>query len=182
MKEKLQLMAKKVNRLLIDGREFFGGDPLIATRNLPANIVDRIQVVEDKEELHRNPMLTKDQIGQVVNVKLKNAVKQGWFGKTYGGKGTDGRYEAGGILNIFRDSKQLSVLGYGNNVNKQGFTASELQRGGYSQNGGSLSGYNQGNGIQQSFGTGINFNTEIGKRVKTGFDYFYGTFKSPHNK
>src|ERR1043165_9643397 len=103
--------GKPVNRILVDGKTFFGDDPKMATRNLPANVIDKIQVTDDKEELMRNGDDNLNNVGKVINITLKKGVKKGWFGKLYAGKGTGDLYEAGGIANIFRDTLQLSFLG-----------------------------------------------------------------------
>jgi len=113
--------GKPVNRILVDGKVFFGDDPKMATRNLPANVIDKVQVTDDKDELLRNGDDNINNVGKVVNITLKKGVKKGWFGKLYGGLGTDELYEAGGIANIYRDTLQISVLGYMNNMNKAGF-------------------------------------------------------------
>ncbi len=84
--------GKKVNRIMVDGKDFFGGDPKMATRNLPANLIDKIQVADDKDELDLNPDKAKADVGQVINLKLKKAIKQGWFGKAYAGKAYEDRY------------------------------------------------------------------------------------------
>jgi hypothetical protein len=118
----ISVNGKAVNRILVDGKTFFGSDPKMATRNLPANIIDKVQVVDDKEELLRNGDDNLNNVGKVVNITLKKGVKKGWFGKVYvGAGGSDNRYETGGIANIFRDTLQMSFLGYANNLNKPGF-------------------------------------------------------------
>jgi hypothetical protein len=187
--------GRRVNRLLVDGKEFFGGDPKIATRNLPANIVDKIQVTDDKEELDKDPNIAKSDLGQIVNIKLKRSIKQGWFGKAYAGGGTDSRHEAGAIVNIFRDTTQVSVLGYSNNINKPGFGITDVQRiggfnrsgtnsmmftsdGGYALNGVSFGG--TGQGLQRSVGGGVNFNNQWGKKVTLNLQYFYGQINSDY--
>lgn len=189
----IMVKGKRVNRLLVDGKDFFGGDPKIATKNLPANIVDKVQVMNDKEELERNPDMAESEIGQVINIKLKKAIKQGWFGKAYAGAGTDKRHETGAILNMFRDTTQLSILGYSNNINKPGFGISDIQRiggfersgiqsmmtmndGGFALNGVSFGG--TGQGLQRSTGGGINFNNQYGKKLTMNFQYFYGQINS----
>jgi hypothetical protein len=189
----IMVKGKKVNKLLVDGKEFFGGDPQIATKNLPANIVDKIQVMNDKEEIERNPETPESEIGQVVNIKLKKSIKQGWFGKAYAGAGTGNRYETGAILNAFRDTTQVSILGYTNNINKPGFGISDIQKiGGFQR-----SGYNSmmvmsdggfalndisfgatGQGLQRSTGGGINFNNQFDKKVTLNLQYFYGQINS----
>jgi Outer membrane protein beta-barrel family/Carboxypeptidase regulatory-like domain len=190
--------GKPVNRLLVDGKSFFGDDPKMATRNLPANIIDKVQVADDKEELLRNGDDNLNNIGKVVNITLKKGVKKGWFGKLYAGGGSDSRYEVGGIANIFRDTLQVSVLGYMNNLNKTGFTYTDLQQtGGFGRSrsnmlsnntsvwtngngtGITINGINFG-GIQGSGGVstskGVGFNLNHSPNLKKSFfaQYFFG--------
>jgi hypothetical protein len=191
----IRVRGRRVNRLLVDGKEFFGGDPQIATKNLPANIVDKIQVTDDKEELLRDPDKSPADVGQVVNIKLKRAVRQGWFGKAYAGGGTDNRHEAGGIVNIFRDTVQLSMLGYSNNINKPGFGLTEMQKiGGFNRSGSANTSFYSGGGmaingislgatgqgLQQSSGGGFNFNHQPSKRLTVNLQYFYGQINSTY--
>ncbi|MFT3825939.1 MAG: outer membrane beta-barrel protein [Chitinophagaceae bacterium] len=185
--------GRKINRLLVDGKEFFGGDPKVATRNLPSNIVDKVQVTDDKDQLNQDPNIPKSELGQVVNLSLKKSIKKGWFGKAYAGGGTDDKYETGAILNLFKDTLQVSLLGYANNINKAGFglgdivSAGGFQRGGVSSlmimsDGGSaingISFGGTGQGIQKSQGGGININNEFGKKVTANLQYFYGHINS----
>lgn len=185
--------GRKVNKLYVDGKEFFGSDPQMATKNLPANIIDKIQVTDDKEQMRQNPDLPAGQTGQVINLKLKKAIKQGWFGKVYAGAGTDKRYETGGIFNLFRDTLQISLLGYTNNLNKPGFSIGDVMNtGGFNRSGiNGMSVYGDGgfalnnvsfggtgSGIQRSTGTGINVNNQLGKKVTLNFQYFYGEINS----
>lgn len=155
--------GKPVNRILVDGKVFFGDDPKMATRNLPANVIDKVQVTDDKEELMRNGDDNINNVGKVVNITLKKGVKKGWFGKLYGGGGTDKLYEAGGIANIYRDTLQLSLLGYMNNLNKAGFSYSELMQAGGMQrnrsnsNGSSISIWNSASGGSSVSINGVNF-------------------------
>lgn len=151
--------GKAVNRILVDGKTFFGDDPKMATRNLPANIIDKVQVTDDKEQLLRNGDDNINNVGKVVNITLKKGVKKGWFGKVYAGGGTQDRYEAGGIANIFRDTLQVSVLGYANNLNKPGFGYTDLmQTGGLQRSGSNLSGNSTSMWSSSSGGSGITIN------------------------
>src|SRR5688572_11008585 len=128
--------GKRVNRIMVDGKSFFGDDPKMATRNLPANVIEKIQLAEDKDEANRNTDGDLTNVGQVINLTLKKGVKKGWFGKAYAGAGTEGRYELGGIANIYRDTLQLSVLGFSNNMNRSGFSFKEVQdMGGFNRSG-----------------------------------------------
>lgn len=178
----IRVKGKRVDRVMVDGKEFFGGEPQIATGNLPANIVDKVQVMDDKEQIERNPDIAPANVGQVINIKLKKSIKQGWFGKAYAGAGNNKRYEAGGMINTFRDITQVSLLANSNNINKPVSGISELQRiGGYGRAGisdigsyaGSANSYNSP-GNQHSFGGGINFSQEFSKKLKFNLEYFYG--------
>ncbi|MFD2919622.1 outer membrane beta-barrel protein [Terrimonas rubra] len=181
--------GRKVNKMLVEGKEFFGTDPKIASKNLPANLIDKVQVVDDKEELQRNPDLSAGEVGQVINLKLKKSIKQGWFGKLYAGAGTDERYEAGGIVNMFRDTLQVSALGYTNNLNRSGFGYQDVMNiGGFNRNNinsmmvSSTGGFalndisfgGLGQGLQRTSGGGINANTLLGKKTTLSLQYFYG--------
>lgn len=191
--------GRPVNRILVDGKTFFGDDPKMATRNLPANAIDKVQVTDDKDEMLRNGDDNMNNVGKVINITLKKGVKKGWFGKLYAGAGTENLYEAGGIANIYRDTMQLSVLGYMNNMNKAGFSYTELmQAGGFEKNrsnsngnsisiwnnssGGSsisLNGINfggiqQGGGVSTSKGAGFNLNHAPNLKRSFYLQYFHG--------
>ncbi len=185
--------GRKANRILVDGKEFFGGDPKVATKNLPADIIDKVQVSDDVEQLNQNPDISKADLGQVINLKLKKAIKKGAFGKAYAGAGTDDRYEAGAILNLFRDTFQISMLGYTNNLNRSGFSFGDLQSmGGFQRSGinsiminseggfafNDISFGGTGQGIQRSTGAGFNANQQLGKKVTLNLQYFYGHINS----
>lgn len=186
----IMVNGKAVSKILVDGKEFFGGDQQIATKNLPANIIDKVQVTDDVEAKRRDPDIVAGNIPQIINLKLKKAIKSGAFGKVYAGAGPRELYEAGGIMNFFRDTTQVSVLGYGNNANKPGFSISDVMRiggfqrsgvnstsinsdGAFSLNGISFGGSMNG-GIQQSAGGGANFNTITKKGLKINGKYFLG--------
>lgn len=190
--------GKRVNRILVDGKSFFGNDPKMATKNLPSDVIDKVQVVDDEEQLNSSETDNKNNIGKVINLTFKKGMKKGVFGKAYAGAGTKDTYEAGMIANLFKDTMQLSVLGYSNNLNKPGFTQPELMNtGGLSRtqdvtgssssnnnnnfNGSSISinGINFGGlsnygGISTSTGAGFTLNHAPSKKKTFFVQYFYG--------
>ncbi|WP_199136276.1 outer membrane beta-barrel protein [Pedobacter sp. ASV12] len=185
----IQVNGKAVSKILVDGKEFFGGDQQIATKNLPANIIDKIQVNDDPEAKRRDPDLLASNTPQIINLKLKRAIKKGAFGKLYAGGGPKEMYEAGGIMNFFRDTTQVSVLAYGNNINKPGFSIGDVSRiGGFSRSGinsvmintdggfalNNISFGGTSNGVQTSAGAGANFNTLTKNGIKINGKYFFG--------
>ncbi|ETZ21344.1 outer membrane beta-barrel protein [Pedobacter sp. V48] len=186
----IQVNGKDVSKILVDGKEFFGGDQQIATKNLPANIIDKVQVTDDQEAKRQDPDLLAGNVPQVINLKLKKAIKQGAFGKLYAGGGLKELYETGGILNFFRDTTQLSLLAYGNDVNKPGFNVGEISRiGGFSRSGinsmytnsdgaafvNDISFGGSSAGVQRSTGAGANFNTLTNGGIKVNGKYFFGS-------
>lgn len=193
----IMVNGKRVNRILVDGKTFFGNDPKMATKNLPANLIDKVQVVEDKEEIDRNITGNTTDIGKVINLTLKKGVKKGWFGKAYGGAGSEERYEAGAIANIFRDTMQLSLLGFSNNVNRSGFSMKDVQElGGFNRSGmngiavrggigGGYTGFNinnisfggMENGINTTSGVGFNLNHAPNTKRSYFVQYFFGQVK-----
>ena len=184
----ISVNGKAVNRILIDGREFFGNNVKLATRNLPANIIDKINVYPDSEEIDANPLKSKALIGQVINLKFKKEIKAGYFGKLFAGFGDGGRYELGGLSNHFRDTLQVSIIGFSNNLNKGSFGLSDLRSlGGFDRSGiGSISTNNNGisvngisfggtgEGIQKASGTGFNLNNIFRNKVTFNLQYFFG--------
>lgn len=193
----IMVNGRKVTTIYVDGKEFFGGDVHIASKNLPANTIDKVQVTNDKEALKSNPLMPEADIPQVINLKLKPGIKKGMFGKAYAGAGVKNKGEAGALLNFFRDTTQVSILGYGNNLNKSSFSFTDIRSvGGFNRsgwgnangngNGGlsidkvSFGGY--GNGIMTSSGGGGNFNTIINKKVDFSLNYFYGGVVSDYDE
>jgi len=193
----IMVNGKRVSTIYVDGKDFFGGDVRIASKNLPANTIDRVQVSNDPEVVKSNPLMAEADIPQVINLKLKPGIKKGIFGKLYGGGGVKDRYELGGLVNLFRDTTQISLLGYGNNLNKAAFAFTDIRsvggfgRGGWGNangngNGGlsidkvSFGGF--GSGLMNSAGGGGNFNTVIRKKTQFNLSYFYGQVNSDYDE
>jgi hypothetical protein len=198
----IMVNGKPVNRILVDGKNFFGDDPKMASRNLPSQVIDKVQVTDDKEEMLRNGDDDPNNVGKVINLKLKKGIKKSMFGKAYAGGGggpQGGRYEAGAIANIFRDTLQVSVMGYSNNLNRPGFSISDVRQtlgvsrtidamgGNSNQNnntsnfGSSFSindinfgGESRNGGITKSDGVGININHSPNNKKSIYAQYFYG--------
>lgn len=184
--------GKPVNRILVDGKRFFGDDPKMATRDLPANAIDKVQVTDDQEQIDRSPDGDMTRIGKVINLTLKKSIKKGWFGKAYAGGGTDQRYQLGGIANIYRDTIQLSVLAFSNNTNSGGFTIGDISsmsgltrsgiqsvsvRSSAGSAGMSINGINFGGGDQgenKYTGAGFNLNHTPNKNFSFYTQYFFG--------
>jgi len=151
--------GESVKKVLVDGKEFFGNDPKIATKNLPADAIDKVQVFDKKSDQSQFTGFDDGNSQKTINLTIKKDRKHGVFGKMTAGGGEDagtsamkeGRYEGRFNLNQFKDSRQFSALGMMNNTNKQGFSFQDVL--GFS---GGMSGQGGGNvNIPDVFGTGV---------------------------
>lgn len=184
---KISFNGQEIIKIMADGHEFFNNDYRIASKNLDAEMVDKVQIYDDSSDgtTHLTPDL---RARKIINLKFKKAYKKSIFGKIYGGNGTGGRYTGAGLLNMFRDTLQISILGQGNNLNNTGFSFSDLYTSGGLNRGGSdaLSrmtsfGRYGDQGIEKVLSGGININTDYGKKLKINLAYYYGHTKTDYN-
>src|SRR5690606_18863780 len=127
--------GKQVAGIRVNDKDFFAQDLTIATRNLDASLVDLVQVIKDKGESKRE-ILDDSDLPIILNLKTKKEFLKANFGKFYASGGTRDRYESGALVNTFRDTLQVSFIGYANNLSRNGFDYSELaQYGGMSRAG-----------------------------------------------
>jgi hypothetical protein len=115
--------GKKVTRVKVNGKDFFGGDAKTATRELPADIIDKVQVVDDYGDLSSVSGIKDGEPEKVINLILKKDKNKGVFGRGTVGYGSDDRYQASVNANIFNNNKQLSITGNTNNINVSQFNA-----------------------------------------------------------
>ena len=119
---KIKAMGKDVKKVLVDGKEFFGDDPLVATKNLPANAISKVQTYEGRNENNAFTGIDEGEKDMTINLLLKNNKKQGYFGDVMAGAGTQSRYEASLKGFKFNKKEQVAVLAMHNNINKFGFS------------------------------------------------------------
>lgn len=179
--------GKKVSKIMIDGREFFANDPKIASKNLDAALIAKVQVYDDRED-DPDHLIEDSKVDKIINLKFKKALKKSIFGKVYGGAGTQGRYESGGLFNMFRDTLQVSIIGVGNNLSKTGFSRQELYSAGGFDRGGGDNVLNSGtfggqsySGIQSVATGGFNINNDYGKKLKLNLVYFLSHTQNTYN-
>ena len=165
---KITAQGEEVTKIYVDGKEFFSGDPAIASKNLSADIVKRVEVVDEKSEKARVTGISDSERKKVINLELKEDKKINDFGKFQGGYGTDDRYLTGLNYNRFTPKIQASVIGKYNNVNSSGSDISEL----ISFNTGGI-----GSGGPPGFLTtgigGLNLGYELKEDQNVNADYFY---------
>lgn len=200
----VKVNGDQVKKILVDGKEFFGDDPNIALKNLPAEIIDKVQVFDKLSDQAQLTGFDDGNSQKTINFITKKGRNNGSFGKIYGGYGGPGNtYMAGGNYNYFKGDRRLSVIGMSNNVNQQNFNAQDLLGissgsggGGFGGRGGYGGGRGRGgdntlnnflvgqqNGITTTHSIGINYSDVWGKKKKVKFtgSYFFNATKNNNN-
>ena len=118
----VKAMGEDVRKVLVDGKEFFGNDPKVATKNLPADAVEKVQVFDKKSEEAEFTGVDDGSRSKAVNLVLKEDRKKGVFGHVKGGYGTNNHYQADAKLYRFSDKVQAAGLIMQNNINQFGFS------------------------------------------------------------
>lgn len=188
---KITAQGQTVKKVLVDGKEFFGNDPKAVTKNLPADAIDKVQLIDDKTDHTKNTGIDDGQREKVMNVTLKADKKHGWFGNVAAAGGTSDRYLGQFNLNHFDKTKQISFLFLSNNVNESGFTMEDLGNftnnnvfGTFSSgNGGSYVSINSNGradingvfsgvsgGLVNNHSGGVNYTDEFGKKGQLKFN------------
>lgn len=177
--------GKVVNRILVNGKPFFGDDPTITTRNLNKDIVEKIQILDTKTKDQAFTGEAVDGENKTVNLVIKKENNKGVFGRLAAGIGNNKQYEYAGMFNRFNDEQRISVLAGGNNINSPGFSFGDIRRMFGGGNGGDNNGRSlgAGEGITESQNYGINYADKFGEKVDLAGDYFYsGSNSENQNK
>lgn len=176
---KITINGKDIKKILVDGKEFFSDDPKVASKNLPAKMVDKLQVLDRRTDMSMMTGFDDGDEETVINLTVRPGMKQGVFGNAFAGYGSQDRYEANAMVNYMRESDQLTLLGGLNNTNNAGFSdlASAMfgSMGGRGGRGGSSS------GITKSANGGMNFSKEFSKKLKAGGNIRYGDTDTDRN-
>ena len=118
--------GKSVSKVYVNGKEFFTGDPKMATRNLAADAVDKIQIYDRKSDQAMFTGIDDGNEETAINIKTKKDRKQSTFGKVGSGFGTPGRFDGQGNVNRINNDEQYSLIATANNVNKQNFSTGDI--------------------------------------------------------
>ncbi len=187
-KGKITSQGKEISEVLVDGDEFFGSDPTAATKNLAAKGVESVQVYEKKNE---NASDDKEETVQVMNLKLKDDAKKGYFGKVSGATDATQFYEGELLANRFKGSQKISVFSLLSNTPRSSLGWQDMYKYGLdnemnyqTDEEGSTYWYgnnNQNQGIPQTFKSGFYYNDKIGKKTKINFNYTFSNNKLKAN-
>ncbi|MEQ9438751.1 MAG: TonB-dependent receptor [Cyclobacteriaceae bacterium] len=122
----VQAQGEDVKQVLVDGKEFFGNDPTLALRTLPAEIIDKIQIYDRQSDQAQFTGFDDGETAKTINIITRSDKRNGQFGKVYAGYGYDSKYHVGGNVNIFKEETRLSFIGQANNINQQNFAMEDL--------------------------------------------------------
>lgn len=185
--------GEQVQKVLVDGKEFFGNDPKLATKNLTADMIESVQVFDDMSEQSKFTKIDDGSRSKTINIKLKKDRNKGYFGRASAGYGSNDRYEGNMSINKFNGNQRISLLFNANNINKQGFSFSDIisSMGGFSgfsggggmqgaamggmrmMGGGGFGGGGGNTGIIKSLSAGLNYTDQFGSKVKLTGSYFF---------
>ena len=192
--------GETVKKVTVDGRDFFGDDATATLRNLPAEVVDKIQVFDKLSDQAQLTGFDDGNTQKSINIVTKKDMRNGNFGRIYAGYGTDDRYSGGGNVSFFNNARRISLLGLFNNVNQQNFSSQDLigatsggsGRGGGGRRGGGGGGNFRGggsnfmvgpqSGIAKTNAFGINYSDAWGKKIDVTGSYFFNNSNTTNNQ
>ncbi len=195
--------GEQVRKVTIDGRDFFGDDASAALRNLPSEVVDKIQVFDRLSDQAQLTGVDDGNSQRALNIITKSGISNGQFGRVYAGIGTDSRYQAGGNMSFFKNNRRISLVGLTNNINQQNFGSQDLlgltsssggNRGGGNRGGGANRGggnfrggsdnfvVGQQSGISKTNAIGINYSDKWGSKIDVSGSYFFNNSNTDNNR
>ncbi len=191
--------GETVKKVTVDGRDFFGDDATATLRNLPAEVIDKIQVFDKLSDQAQLTGFDDGNTTKSINIVTKADMRTGNFGRVFAGYGTDNRYSAGGNVSFFNNARRISLIGLVNNVNQQNFSSQDLlgvtstgNRGGGGQRGGGGGGNFRGggnnftvgqqNGIAKTNAFGVNYSDAWGKKIDVTGSYFFNNSNTSNNQ
>jgi hypothetical protein len=199
----VKAQGENVQKVYVDGKEFFGTDPKLATKNLAAEMIDQVEIFDDMSEQAKFNGIDDGSRSKAINLKLKKEKKKGVFGKAYAGYGTNNRYDAGVNANFFKGAMQTAVIAKANNTNNIGFTVNDMLgmfnngssggmsgRGGMNivrigGGGGNFGGLNlgsSGSGLTSSSQLGFNYRDTWSPKFDMNGSYFFNRAATENNQ
>ena len=153
----VKINGKDVSKILVNGKEFFGGDVATGLQNLPVEMVEKLKTYDKKSDLARITGIDDGEEETVLDLTVKKEMNTGWFGNADVAGGTEDRYSARAMMNYFRGNTQVTFIGRANNVNDQGFSG-----------GGGGPRWRRNSGLTTRKDIGLNFATESEKLALEG--------------
>lgn len=180
--------GETVQQVLLDGKRFFGQDPLLSLNTIPAEIIDQVLIYDEESEQSKFTGFSDGNTIKTMDLITKSDKKNGQFGNVYGGLGSEDTYKAGGVLNAFKEERRITLLALNNNINQQNFGQEDLiglggsgGRGGFRRGGNNNFMTSTQEGITRTNSFGLNFSDQLSKKVKIEGSYFFNDTKNDQN-
>lgn len=196
----IKAQGENVTQVLVDGKPFFGNDPAAALRNLPAEVIDKVQIFDQQSEQAQFTGFQDGNTTKTINIVTKTNMRSGQFGKVYAGYGYEDKYQGGGNINYFDGDRRISFIGMTNNINVQNFSSDDLLGvigggGGGGRPSGMMGGRGGGGrptgggsggdflvrpqgGIATTTAVGINYSDKWGSKTEASASYFFNKSNS----
>lgn len=186
----VKAQGETVQKVLVDGKEYFGDDASSVLRNMPADMVDKVQIFDQRSDMAIFTGVDDGNTKKTLNIITKNQYSNATFGRVYAGYGTDNRYQAGFVLNDFRKDQKITLLGNFNNINQVNFSMQDMSgisgnnsggsrgggmmgRGGMGRGGDNSFMVGQQKGITQVSSFGMNYANKWGTKTQLSGSYFF---------
>lgn len=180
--------GETVQQVLLDGKRFFGQDPLLSLNTIPAEVIDKVLVYDEESEQSKFTGYSDGNTIKTMDLITKSDKKNGQFGNIYAGAGNESTYKAGGVLNAFKGDRRLTLLALNNNINQQNFGEEDLiglggsgGRGGFRRGGNNNFITSTQNGITRTNSYGLNFSDQLSKKLQFEGSYFFNDTKNEQN-
>lgn len=170
---KVTVNGREVTQFLVNGKTFFDKDGAMILKNLPAEIIKKVQVSDFKTKKEELAKQESSSDNSTINFTIDEKKNKGFFGKMLGGYGSDDRYESSLMLNFFNNKQKISVLASSNNINSTGFSMDDVfdNMGGGRNNNANRESTTSGKGITQSNLAGINYSDDWYKDLAVSSSY-----------
>ncbi|MBK9016429.1 MAG: TonB-dependent receptor [Saprospiraceae bacterium] len=184
----VKAQGENIQQVLVDGKPFFGNDPTAALKNLPAELIEKIQIFDQQSEQSQFTGVQDGNTTKTINIVTRKGMNNGQFGKVYAGYGWEDKYQAGGNTNIFKGNRRISLIGMSNNINVQNFSMDDIlgvtgSSGGGGNRGGGRGGGGRGGasdflvqssgGISTTHAFGVNYTDKWGEKLDVTGSYFF---------
>ncbi len=185
---KVQAQGEEVKQVLVDGKPFFGDDANAVLKNLPAEVIDKVQLFDKKSDQAQFTGFDDGTTSKTINITTKPQFKNGVFGKIYAGYGYEDKYKGGATVNVFKGNRRITILAQSNNINEQNFSSEDLigvmgstgvggrggkRGGGAPSNASDNFQINAQNGINTTSLFGLNYADKWGKKTEVTGSYFF---------
>ncbi|MCF8247600.1 MAG: outer membrane beta-barrel protein [Saprospiraceae bacterium] len=183
----VKAQGESIQQVLVDGKPFFGNDPAAALKNLPAELIEKVQIFDQQSEQSQFTGVQDGNTTKTINIVTRKGMNNGQFGKVYAGYGWEDKYQAGGNTNIFNGDRRISLIGMTNNINVQNFNMDDILgvsgssggggrggRGGRGGGGGASDFLVQSSGgIATTHALGVNYTDKWGEKMDVTGSYFF---------